>query len=109
MVAAMGYRNSRGTGSNPTNSECVGAVRRMACGAIVAAGMVGALAMTTGLAEQDARSASGTVGIVLQNDEIPPPMQEPGQSGPDTSIHDSPGGPATPDPNQGAIYQDIMP
>jgi hypothetical protein len=50
-----------------------------------------------------------STGIVTVNDEIPPPMTEPGQSNPSTSI-EPPGSPSNPAaPDMDAIHQDIMP
>ncbi|TCK21229.1 hypothetical protein [Pseudonocardia endophytica] len=50
-----------------------------------------------------------TAGAAYANDEIPPPMTQPGQENPSTSIQPagSPSNPATPDMD--AIHQDIMP
>ena len=50
-----------------------------------------------------------TAGAAHANDEIPPPMTQPGQSNPSTSI-EPPGSPSDPaSSDMDAIHQDVMP
>jgi hypothetical protein len=74
--------------------------KRTVVGRLAAATAATAVALGIGLA---------TAGAAYANDEIPPPMTQPGQSNPSTSIQPpgSPSNPATPDMD--AIHQDIMP
>lgn len=88
-------------------------VKRMACGAVAASGILGAVATVTGPADEIARPVAVAVAVPMQppvppGPPVPPPMQEPGQEGPGSSQHDQPPPPAPAEPNGNAICQDIM-
>ncbi len=88
-------------------------MKRVACGTVAAAGIVGTLATGTGVADQVAQPVAVAVAAPMQppvppGPPVPPPMQEPGQEGPGSSQYDQPPPPAPAEPNQDAICQDIM-
>lgn len=98
----------RGTGSSAT---------RLLGGTIIAAGVLGAVAITPGAGDlapvSTVASAVASAVVPLQppvppGPPVPPPMQEPGQQGPGSSIQDQPPGPAPSEPNGNAICQDIV-
>lgn len=111
----MTDHNSRAGADTRINRARVGILRRVAYGTITAAGVVGALAMAHGPADDAVQPVSVDVAMerplqppVPPGPPVPPPMQEPGQQGPDTGIHDQPPPPAPAEPNENAIYQDIL-